>query len=199
MPAANTGLKSKVASEYKISINYPKQLLESPLEYILTHSYKAEMISYLKAHPEAFNEAIKLALSDKQPYSWRAAWLLWSCMDYNDLRLQRYQKKIIGTLPITGDNQLRELLLILQRMELKVSYTGKLFDICVKVWEKTDKQPSVRINAFKLMVKIAKKYPDLTDEIIYLTQFHYLYSLSAAVKKSVFKLTEELKSNRVKN
>lgn len=152
------------------------------------------MISYLKAHPEDFNEAIKLAISDKQPYSWRAAWLLWSCMENNDPRLIKYLKKIIDTLTITRDSQLRELLLILQRMELKDDYTGKLFNICVNIWEKLGKQPSVRINAFKLIVKIAKKHPDLSDEIIHLTQFHYLDTLSKAVKRSVFKLVEGLKT-----
>lgn len=63
---------------------------ETKLEYILTNSYKAEMITYLKTHPEDFREAIKLAISDKQPYSWRASWLLWSCMDKNDLRIRKY-------------------------------------------------------------------------------------------------------------
>ena len=168
--------------------------METPLEHILTNSYKAEMILYLTAHPEDFDEAIKLAISNKQPYSWRAAWLLWSCMDYNDQRLQKYMKKIIDTLPTTSDNQLRELLLILQRMELKDYYTGKLLNICVNVWEKIGKQPSVRINAFKLIVKIAKKHPDLKDEVIFLTQFHYLHSLSDAVKKSVFKMIDDLKT-----
>lgn len=55
-------------------------MVETKLEHILTNSYKADMISYLKSHPEDFDEAIKLAIADKQPYSWRAAWLLWSCM-----------------------------------------------------------------------------------------------------------------------
>jgi hypothetical protein len=168
--------------------------METSLEHILTNSYKAEMISYLTAHPEDFDEAIKLAISNKQPYSWRAAWLLWSCMDYNDQRLQKYLKKIIDTLPTTSDNQLRELLLILQRMELKDDYSGKLLNICVNVWEKIGKQPSVRINAFKLIVKITKKHPDLKDEVIFLTQFHYLHSLSGAVKKSVFKMINDLKT-----
>jgi hypothetical protein len=152
------------------------------------------MISYLKAHPEDFNEAIKLAISDKQPYSWRAAWLLWSCMDNNDPRIKRYLKKIIDTLPTLSDSQQRELLLILQRMELNDDYTGKLFNICVNIWEKLGKQPSVRINAFKVIVKIAKKYPDLTDEIIYLTQFQYLDTLSKGVRRSVLKLIEGLKT-----
>jgi len=51
------------------------------------------MISYLKSHPDDFEEIIKLAIVDKQPYSWRAAWLLWSCMDKNDQRIHKYIKK----------------------------------------------------------------------------------------------------------
>jgi hypothetical protein len=116
----------------------------------------------MKSHPEDFEDAIKLAIADKQPYSWRAAWLLWSCMDKNDQRIHRNLEKIIDTLPLKCDDQLRELLIILQRMELNDDYEGKLFDICVNIWEKIGKQPSVRYNAFKLMVKIIKKHPDLS-------------------------------------
>ncbi len=124
--------------------------METKLEHILTNSYKAEMISYMKSHPEDFDEAIILAISDKRPYSWRAAWLLWSCMDKNDQRINKYIKKIIDTLSTKCDDRLRELLIILQRMELRDDYEGKLFDICVNIWEKIGKQPSVRYNAENL-------------------------------------------------
>lgn len=167
--------------------------VETKLEHILTHSYKADMISYLKSHPEDFEEAIKLAIADKKPYSWRASWLLWSCMDKNDHRIHRYVKKIIDTLPTKCDDQLRELLIILQRIELSEDYEGRLFDICVNVWEKIGKQPSVRYNAFKLMVKIIKDHPDLSKEITFLTESHYMDSLSESVKKSISKMIAGLK------
>lgn len=167
--------------------------METKLEHILTHSYKTDMISYLKSHPEDFEEAVKLAVSDKQPYSWRAAWLLWSCMEKNDQRIQRYVEKIIDILPAKSDDQLRELLIILQRMELGDDSEGKLFDICVNVWEKKEKQPSVRYNAFKLMVKIIKNHPDLYKEITFLTDPHYMDSLSGTVRKSVSKMIAGLK------
>jgi len=166
--------------------------METKLEHILTNSYKIEMISYLKAHPEDFDEAIQLAISDKQPYSWRAAWLLWSCMENNDQRIKRYTGKIIDTLAAKSDDQLRELLIILQRMELDDEYKGKLFDISVNIWEKTGKKPSVRYNAFKTIIKIAKKHPDLFKEIRCLTESQYMDSLSDNVKKSVFKMMATL-------
>jgi len=166
--------------------------METELEYILTHSYKAEMISYIKSHPENFEEAIKLAISDKQPYSWRAAWLLWSCMDKNDQRVHKYIDKIIDALPTKDDDQLRELLIILQRMELSDDQEGKLFDLCINTWEKIGKQPSLRFNAFKLIVKIAKRHPDLSKEINFLTESHYTDSLSDTVKKSILKMMQVL-------
>ena len=167
--------------------------METALEHILTNSYKADMISYLESHLEDFEEAIRLAISDKQPYSWRAAWLLWSCMDKNDQRIKRYIKDIINTLTTKNDDQQRELLIILQQMELDEEYEGVLFNICVDVWEKINKKPSVRYNAFKLIVKIAKNHPDLSYEVIFLTQNKYMDSLSDTVNKSVSKMIKELK------
>jgi hypothetical protein len=165
------------------------------LELILTNSYKAGMISYMAAHPEDFEEAIKLAISDKQPYSWRAAWLLWSCMEENDQRIQGYIKKIINTISTKNDNHQRELLIILQHMEINEELEGLIFNHCVTVWEKINKKPSVRYNAFKMIVKIANNHPDLSREIIFLTQNQYIDSLSPAAKKSIFKMIRNLVNN----
>ncbi len=165
--------------------------METALERILTNSYKAEMISYLSAHPEDFGEAIELAIDDKQPYSWRAAWLLWSSMEENDKRVQAYLKRIIAAIPDKSDNQQRELLKILHQMELHEDSEGTLFNHCISVWEKINKRPSVRFNAFKILVKIARKHPELSHEFILLTQDQYMDSLSAAAKKSVFGMIRE--------
>jgi hypothetical protein len=167
--------------------------METALEWILTNSYKADMISYLAAHPEDFDEAIQLALTDKQPYSWRAAWLLWSCMDENDQRIEGYVKSIIDTISDKNDDQQRELLIILQKMEIDEELAGVLFDHCATVWEKISKKPSVRYNAFKMIVKIARKYPDLSREIILLTQNQYMDSLSSTVQKSISEMIKELR------
>ena len=52
-----------------------------------------EQINAIDQSNYDFEEIIKLAIVDKQPYSWRAAWLLWSCMDKNDQRIHKYIKK----------------------------------------------------------------------------------------------------------
>jgi hypothetical protein len=159
--------------------------MESKLEHILINSYKSDLIRYIQSHPEDFEEVIELALSNRQPYSWRATWILWSCMEKNDKRILKYINQIIDSIPKSPDNQIRELLIILQRMDIDDAYEGKLFDYCIDLWEKIDKQPSLRYNAFKLMIQIIKKHPDLYSEIIWLTESRYLDTFSDNVRKSI--------------
>jgi hypothetical protein len=166
--------------------------METALEHILISSHKNEMISFMATHPEYFEEAIELAILNKQPYSWRAAWLLWSCMKENDQRVQRYVEKIISVLTSKNEDHQRELLKILYKMRLSEEYEGLLFNLCVTVWKKIDSKPSVRFNAFKMIVKIAQKYPDLKNEITLLTQNQYMESLSSAAQKSIYTMVKEL-------
>lgn len=165
---------------------------QSNLEHFIISSHKADIITYMHDHPEAFNLMIELALADKQPYSWRAAWVLWSCMEKNDSRILNYLKEIIEILPQRKGNQQRELMLVLQRMELNSDDEGLLFDICAKIWEKTDQQSSVRYNAFRLMSGIADKYLELKEEIKTWTEPHYTVSLSAGVRKAISKRMKSL-------
>ncbi len=166
--------------------------MENALENILSTYYKNEMLLFMDSHPEYFDNAIELAISDKQPYAWRAAWLLSSCMKENDERIQANIDKIINSLVSKEDGHQRELIKILLRMELKDEHEGYLFDICVTLWEKINKKPSVRYIAFKFIVKTAKKYPELSNEITFLTQNQYLDSLSPGIKRSISKMIKEL-------
>jgi len=166
--------------------------METSLETILTTSYKKTMIAYINSHPDSFEEAINLAIGNKQPYSWRAAWLLWSCMENNDQRVIKYVKDIIDCLPSKNDQQQRELFIILQKMKINEAYEPLLFNICIDVWKKINKQASLRYNAFKLLVKIATNNPGLIPEVKLLIEEHYMDSLSDTVKKSIVKMLNKL-------
>jgi len=165
--------------------------METALEHILTNAYKDEMIAYLNNHPEDFEEAIKLAISDKQPYGWRSAWLLWSCMEKNERRIQGYVKQIINTISTKGDGHQRELLKILQLVELDEEDEGILLNVCVELWGKTNKRPSVRYTAFMFMNKMVARYPDLFHEIELLTEDHYLDTLSPGIKLAIKRIIKK--------
>lgn len=166
--------------------------MESVLENKLITSYKEEMISFLKSHPEYFEEAVQLAVTDKQPYSWRAAYLLSGCMDNNDPRIRNHILLILNSIRDKKDGHQRELLKILYKMEISKKHEGKIFDICMNLWEQLNKDPSVRMTAFKFIIKIVKKHPELMEEIIFLTQDHFLETLSPGVKHSIEKMMKEV-------
>ena len=113
-------------------------------------------------------------------------------MDENDKRIQGYLDAIINTLTTRDDNHLRELLIILLRMEINEDREGSLYNLCVTVWEKINKKPSVRFNAFRMILKIARKHPDLSQEVLLLTQNQYMNSLSPTAKRSIFKMIKKL-------
>jgi hypothetical protein len=150
------------------------------------------MISFMNSHPECFDEAIELALSDKQPYSWRAAFVLWSVIEENDKRIQRHINKIIKAVRNKNDGHQRELLKILLMMQLDKKYEGVLFDLCMNIWDQIVKAPAVRVNALKMIIKIADNHPELKKEISLLAQDHYLESLSPGARHSVKKIISEL-------
>ncbi len=168
--------------------------METELEYILTHAYKAEMMDYLKSHPEDFAEAARLAVAEKQPYSWRAAWLLWSCMEKNDPRLRPHIHEMIEAITGKKDGHRREIIKILQMMELSDEQQGLLFNICADIWEKIATSPSVRYQALRFMVAMAKKYPDLANEIILYSRPQYMDSLSPGIKTGAYRMISEIKT-----
>jgi hypothetical protein len=165
--------------------------MNSELKQILISCYKEEMISFLTKRSDLFDEAIELALSDEQPFAWRAAWLLWSCMENNDKRIKKHLARIVNAVKSKNDGHQRDLIIILSKMELSSKHEGVLFDICMNVWEQISKSPSVRITAFKFIIKIAQKHRELKREIPFLVQDHLLDSLSPGVKRSISKMMKE--------
>ena len=166
------------------------------LETKLISSYKNEMISFLKFNPRYFNEAMNLAVSNKQPFAWRSAFLLFDCMEINDKRVKKNIKTIVESIKDKNDGHQRELLKILYKMEINEKYEGILFNICIDLWEQINKSPSVRVTALKFIFKLIKKHHELFDEIKYLLQDQYLVTLSPGVKYSVEKMILELNGKK---
>jgi len=166
--------------------------MNSQLKSKLLSFYKEEMVAFLKSQPKHFNEAIELAISDDQPFAWRSAFLLTSCIEDNDTRVKKYIKPILACIRTKNDGHQRELLKILYRMKLSDNEEGIVFDICIRLWEQISKDPSVRMTALKFICKIAKQHPELLNEITPLMQDQYLALLSPGVKKSVNRMLRDI-------
>ncbi|NSW45985.1 MAG: hypothetical protein HPY79_09255 [Bacteroidales bacterium] len=157
--------------------------MSTNLEKVLSSSYKKQMVLYISSHPESFDELLALALNNNSKLSWRAAWMIHHFMHDNDVRLQKHIKKMITLLPDVNESSQREFLKIISRMNIYNKDEGILFNHCISIWEKINKSSSIRYHAIKTVMRIAHKYPELTNEIDFFLQDHYLETLSPAIRK----------------
>ncbi len=165
--------------------------MQTELERILLEFSKEKMVAYMDAHPEMYGHAAELALENRQPFAWRAAWLLGSITGENDPRIKEYLPGIISCISGKRDGHKRELLRILLLMDLDQEQEGRVFDICMDVWEKLSAAPSVRYTALRMIFRIARKYPELFNDIAFITQEHYLETLSPGIRNAVLRMLEE--------
>lgn len=148
------------------------------------------MIEYLQSRSELNEPALELALSDKQPFAWRAAWLLSNCLKEDDKMLTQNQMRIIQAIPYKQDGHQRELLKLLSLINIHYEDIGILFDVCLDIWKQIHKIPSTRITAMKMIMQIAAKYPELRNEINCYAGEHYLETLSPGIKKVTRKMLQ---------
>ena len=165
---------------------------ESLLDLFSKRIDRLKYISVINSSNNRYNEAIKLALSDEKPQAWRCAWILNHCSKKRDARLQPYLVDFMDVVMKKEEGHQREILKLILKMDVDDDNEGKLFDLCMTIWETIDKTPSVRITAFKILVNIAKKYPELAAELKFLTDSDYTDTLSHGIKHSFNKLVKEL-------
>lgn len=144
-------------------------------------------------HQEAFDEALRPALSDKQPLAWRAAALLCNSIKPNDARVRAYLKRIVSFIPVAQDNQKRELLRICYGMELSAGLMSQLYSHAIEIWKDINKDPSIRINALKMLCKIVNKYPELTGEVLLLRNEYFLSTFPPPSTRCAIRLFASLK------
>jgi hypothetical protein len=155
------------------------------------------MIDYVRQHPEAMIQLLEMALDDDCKYTWRASWLIWSCMEKDDKSVKKILPLIIERLNFVSASQQREYLKIIYLMEIEDEYCAVLYDKAVLIWSKITNPPAVRFNAFKIMLKLLNKYPELKEEFEYLIQDHYLEDLSPGVMHSIQKLINKIADKKV--
>ena len=146
-----------------------------------------EFVSFLNDNPSKVSETFELALEQCKPQSWRAAWVLNHCLSQTDDRITPYVDRLIDHLKTVPDGHQREIFKLLERALISEDLEGKLFDVTASIWEDVSKTPSVRIVAFRILLKIASNYPELNNEIDFLTQNQYIESLSPGIKNSMNK------------
>ena len=169
-----------------------KKQMNELMHVLVDRVSKDRMVDYIKTHPEVLPRVLVLAASDKVPAGWRACWMLNHYLGNDDPRARPYISNLIAAIPGKIDGHQRELIKLISKMKLYDEQEGAMFDQCMNVWESVKKIPSTRLMAFRFIMSVLQKYPELINEVNYIAQDHYLDSLSPAIRKSVSRQLEIL-------
>ncbi|MGY5353032.1 hypothetical protein ACXGQW_10810 [Wenyingzhuangia sp. IMCC45533] len=148
------------------------------------------LVQLFNEQNEVHQSAIQISLKNHQPQSWRATWILSNCTKANDNRIKPYVNDYIKAIVDKKDGHQREILKILLKMKLNDEQEGRLFDICMNLWENIGKASGLRYLSFKFIVKTCEKYPELNGELVYVCQEQYLENLTPGIKKIIARIVK---------
>lgn len=159
----------------------------SEYELLLLSFRKPSMVSFLRAHAEAFSQAVELGLLERNPMGWRSAWALEEVVEQNDPRIIPYLPRIMAFLPEADDGHCRSWLMVLHHIDLPEECQATLFDFCMQLWCNPHKQASLRYHALQTMERLAAPFPELQQEIKASINDALLDSLSKGILHSLRK------------
>lgn len=153
---------------------------------------KQEMIDFIDESLEDKQKLVAIMLLDHHPQSWRATWIMAHFVAETTNTVVINPDDILDVVLLKKDGHQRELLKVIYQLPLTDEQEGKLFNICITLWETVSKSSSVRVTAFKGIVTTVRNYPDLYSEISFLVQSQYMDSLSPGILNTCKKLFSSL-------
>ena len=137
---------------------------------ILTEHSKAQTMKIVKwvgNSQQRFDELFKLFLNAEYRITQRAAWPISYCViDHPDL-IKKYYKQLIEELkkPDIHVAVRRNIVRLLQKIEIPQQYHGELMDICFKFIARPDEAVAVKAFSITILQKLSILYPQIRHEI----------------------------------
>lgn len=114
-----------------------------------------------------FRQLLRLALHEKDPLAWRAAWIMDGSDEQKPGLARSHLPEIIGTLPgLKSTGSLRSLLRLLSRYNIPEEQQGILIDLCFSYLVSELYPVAVKAHAMQIIYNHVLLYPELKNEFI---------------------------------
>jgi len=114
-----------------------------------------------------FRALLQLALKEKDPVAWRAAWVLDGSDELKPGLARKYISKIVKALPgLESLGSLRSLLRLLARWDIPEDEQGLLIDLCFSYLVSAQYPVAVKAHAMQIIYLHVLIYPELKDELV---------------------------------
>jgi len=139
---------------------------ESLLASIPSAIEKEILIREAASSEQEYTSLLQLALNDKDPLAWRAAWILDGAAEANPDMALKHIRQIVRKLPaIKSGGTIRSLLRMLSRYHIPEEEQGLLIDLCFRYMVSELYPVAVKVHAMQILYNHCLIYPDLKDEL----------------------------------
>lgn len=147
-----------------------------------------------------FNELLNLALSDQEPYNWRASWgILYFSEKYPE-KIQAHLRVIANKLPeLNSHTQVASLLRLFDRVQFDLEEFGDLLDYCIHVIRIPQPKEYVKVIAINILFKFCQFNAALKPEIIQQIELAQPSFEMKNLKKMSKTVLNQLNSNNLKS
>ena len=128
-------------------------------------------ISEVGSAPEKVKSLLDIALNEKDPLAWRAAWVLDGSDEKHPGQARDYISAIVCKLPnLKSNGSLRSLLRMLCRYNIPEDDQGILIDLCFKYLVSELYPVAVKVHAMQIVYQHVLIYPELKEELVTVIQ-----------------------------
>jgi len=134
----------------------------------------AKIVDFIGGDPARFKELMDNFLGDTYRVSQRAAWAVSNCIELHPDLVKPYYGRLLGQLE-RDDSHIgvrRNVVRLLQFVEVPSSYRGHVFDVCYKLFADATQPVAVRVFSMTVAANIAKGKPELLDELRLVAKEH---------------------------
>jgi hypothetical protein len=130
-------------------------------------SSKEIFVNAVGRSPAHFRTLTDLALLEKDPLAWRAAWILDSTDEAQPGMASPHIRRIVQRLPqVQSNGVIRSLLRLLCRYEIQEEEQGILIDLCFKYMVSELYPVAVKVHAMQIVYHHVLLYPELKEELV---------------------------------
>lgn len=144
------------------------------------HSKRQTMkvVEFIGEDTRKFKELAKIFLSDEYVLAQRAGWALSYCVEFHPDLARPYLERMLDCLERgdVHDAVKRNVVRILQYVEIPARLLGRAYCHCVDFIEDVDAPLAVRAFALMVAAKIARTEPDLLRELQLIVKKHLPYA-----------------------
>lgn len=140
-----------------------------------------KIVNWVGNSQARFDELFKLFLNSEYRIVQRSAWPISYCVIEHPNLIKKYFKQLIEQLKKPGLHVAvrRNIVRLLQHIEIPLKYHGEIMDICFKFIASHEEAVAVKAFSITVLQKLSAKYPQIRQEINLIIQERWDFESNA--------------------